>query len=280
MVYVYRTYTDILRSVIMGYINHFQFVSMILSLLYASLHLYSFFFFYFFNMTVYQLMTFTITMLVHYFYFSSVKYISPLFSHLPSPSVPYAPIISGLVCSTQRFRKSQRPRCFGTRMYSIGAEIVWCKTSFGGLKWPSAWKALETCRAEMSWGRIVFGPTLTFVSGAKWFPCNETSIGRNGLVPKCLATELKYAVNQSTKNSVYTNRQISSKKKFVHCVVNLASVCERNCKIQQENSCFHFLRCLPVYLPKLLLFSVKVKQVSCFGDYGFSSEVPREGERV
>ena len=28
------------------------------------------------------------------------------------------------------------------------------------------------------------------MSGAKWFPCNETSIGRKGLVPKCLATEL------------------------------------------------------------------------------------------
>ena len=27
-------------------------------------------------------------------------------------------------------------------------------------------------------------------SGAKWFPCNERSIGRNGLVPKCFATEL------------------------------------------------------------------------------------------
>ena len=44
---------------------------------------------------------------------------SPLFSHLPLylPYVPYAPISSGLPCSTQRFRKSQRPRCPGTRMY-------------------------------------------------------------------------------------------------------------------------------------------------------------------
>ena len=25
--------------------------------------------------------------------------------------------------------------------------------------------------------------------GKKWLPCIETSIGRNGLVPKCLATE-------------------------------------------------------------------------------------------
>ena len=36
---------------------------------------------------------------------------------IPSPSVPYAPISSGLPCSTQKSRKSQRPTCFGTRMY-------------------------------------------------------------------------------------------------------------------------------------------------------------------
>ena len=45
----------------------------------------------------------------------------PISSLLPSPlippSLPYAPISSGLSCSTQRFSKSQRPRCFGTRMY-------------------------------------------------------------------------------------------------------------------------------------------------------------------
>ena len=34
-----------------------------------------------------------------------------------------------------------------------------------------------------------------------------------------------------------------------------------------------------VYLPNLLLFLIKIIQVSFFGDYGFSSEIPREGER-
>ena len=34
-----------------------------------------------------------------------------------------------------------------------------------------------------------------------------------------------------------------------------------------------------VYLPKQLLFSVKIIQVYCFGDYGFSSEVPLEREQ-
>ena len=39
-----------------------------------------------------------------------------LSSHLlSSPTSP--PISFGLPCSTQRFRKSQRPRCYGTRMY-------------------------------------------------------------------------------------------------------------------------------------------------------------------
>ena len=32
-------------------------------------------------------------------------------------------------------------------------------------------------------------------------------------------------------------------------------------------------------IPKLLLFSVKIIQASCLEDYGFSPEVPREGER-
>ena len=35
-----------------------------------------------------------------------------------------------------------------------------------------------------------------------------------------------------------------------------------------------------VYLPKLLLVLVKIIQVSCFRNYGFSSEAPREGELV
>ena len=52
--------------------------------------------------------------------------------------------------------------------------------------------------------------------------------------------------------------------------------CERNCKIQQENSCFYFLRCLPCKLTKTI---VKIIQVSCFRNYGFSSEVPQEGEQ-
>ena len=82
---------------------------------------------------------------------------------IPSPSVPYAPISSGLPCSTQRFKtvKGQDvlvPEC-------IGAEIV---SSFGGLKWPSAWKVQETCTAETSWGRIVFGLTFTFVWQNLW----------------------------------------------------------------------------------------------------------------
>ena len=53
--------------------------------------------------------------------------LSPPF--IPSPSVPYAPIASGLPCTTQRFRKSQRPRCFGTRMYRgrncLVQNVIW-----------------------------------------------------------------------------------------------------------------------------------------------------------
>ena len=76
----------------------------------------------------------------------------------------------------------------------------------------------------------------------------------------------EFSVNQSTNN--------------VYFLVNLAY--GGNCKIQQENLLlffFIFYDVCSVYLPKLLLFSVKIIQVSCFGNYGFLSEVPREGER-
>ena len=41
---------------------------------------------------------------------------------------------------------------------------------------------------------------------------------------------------------------------------------------------FIFYDVCRVYLTKLLLFLVKIIQDSCFRNYGFSSEVPREGE--
>ena len=89
---------------------------------------------------------------------------SLLFSHLPlSPPLAYptlpSPLVYPALPKDSEKVKGQDvlvPEC-------IGAEIVWCKTSFEGLKWPSAWKVHETCRAETSWGRIVFGSTLTFV---------------------------------------------------------------------------------------------------------------------
>ena len=55
----------------------------------------------------------------------------PTLSSHPLSSSTSPPISSSLPCSTQRFRKNGQdvmvPEC-------IGAEIVWCKTSFGGLK--------------------------------------------------------------------------------------------------------------------------------------------------
>ena len=89
---------------------------------------------------------------------------SPLFSHLPlSPplaylTLPSPPVYPALLKDSEKVKGQDVlvPEC-------IGAETVWCKMSFEGLKWLSAWKVQEMCRAETSWGQIVFGPTLTFV---------------------------------------------------------------------------------------------------------------------
>ena len=109
-----------------------------------------------------------------------------LSSPLAYPTLPSPPVYPALPKDSEKVKVKDVlvPEC-------IGAKIVWCKMSFGGLKWPSAWKVQETCM-----NRKVLGPNRLWTdllcnktSGAKCFPCNETSIGRNGLVPKCLATE-------------------------------------------------------------------------------------------
>ena len=72
---------------------------------------------------------------------------------IPSPSVLYAPISSGLPCSTHRFKTSQRPRCFVTRMYrGRNCFIFWRTEMTFSLKGPGN-----------MYGRIVFGRTFTFV---------------------------------------------------------------------------------------------------------------------
>ena len=70
--------------------------------------------------------------LFYYTLLSSPTVASHLLSSPTSPTIPYAPISSGPLFSTQRFRKSQRPRCLVPEC--IGAKIIWCKMSFGGLK--------------------------------------------------------------------------------------------------------------------------------------------------
>ena len=98
---------------------------------------------------------------------------------------------------------------------------------------------------------------------------------RNVYWPKWFGTEMscyrvlirgepvhqEFSVNQSTNNQIWLQHAKETAKYSKKIVV------------------FIFYDVCRVYLPKLLLFSVKIIQVSCFGDYGFSSEVPREGER-
>ena len=77
----------------------------------------------------------------------------------------------------------------------------------------------------------------------------------------------EFSVNQSTNN--------------VYFLVNLACERKKFAKYSKKIVVFIFYDVSRVYLPKLLLFLVKIIQVSCFRNYmyGFSSEVPREGER-
>ena len=71
----------------------------------------------------------------------------------------------------------------------------------------------------------------------------------------------EFNVNQSINNQIWLQHAKETAKYSKKIVV------------------FIFYDVCRVYLPKLLLFSVKMIQVPCFGDYGFLSEVPREGER-
>ena len=102
---------------------------------------------------------------------------------IPSPSVPYAPISSGLPCSAQRFKTSQRPRCFGTRMYrGRNCFIFWRTEMTFSLKGPGN-----------VYGRNVLGPNRLW---SDLYFCVTKRLGRNGFhVTKCLLAEMVWYRN-------------------------------------------------------------------------------------
>ena len=81
----------------------------------------------------------------------------------------------------------------------------------------------------------------------------------------------EFSVNQST-NNLKEKVCLFSRKFGFSMRKNLQNIA-RNLVV------FIFCDVCRVNLSNLLLFSVKIIRVSCFGDYGFSSEVPREGKR-
>ena len=89
------------------------------------------------------------------------------------------------------------------------------------------------------------------MSGVKCFPCNETSIGRNGWYRNVLLTSYNsgepvhqgFSVNQSTNNQIWLQHAKETANNSKKIVV------------------FIFYDVCRVYFPKLLLFSVKIIQV-------------------
>ena len=112
----------------------------------------------------------------------------PLSHLLVYPTLPSPPVYPALPKDSE---KNQRPRCFGTRMYmgrnSLVQNVIW-RTDMTDPQPDRSRNRFGPKRlgAESSLARPYLLCNKT--SGAKWLPCNATSIGRNGLVPKCLAT--------------------------------------------------------------------------------------------
>ena len=106
---------------------------------------------------------------------------------IPSPSVPYAPISSGLPCSTQRFKTVKGHDVLVPECIWRNCLIFWRTEMTFSLKGPGNVYGRNVLGTNRLWPDLYFCVTKPL---AKWLPCNEMSIGRNGLVPKCLATEL------------------------------------------------------------------------------------------
>ena len=120
---------------------------------------------------------------------------------IPFPSIPNTPISFGLPCSTQRFRKSQRPRCFGTRMYRgrncLVQNVFWRTEMTLSLKGPGNVK-----------GRNVLGPNRLWTD---LYFCVIKCLGRNGFhVMKRPMAEMVWYLNvllPSYNNTLWTSPQ-------------------------------------------------------------------------
>ena len=152
---------------------------------------------------------------------------SPLFSHLPSH----------LLRSTQRFRKKSK-----TKM--LWYHNVKGQKLFGANRLLEDWNDPQPQRSRKRGGPKRLGPN-------RFWPdlnfCVTKHLGRNGFhVTKRLLTAIVWY--RSVLLPIYNTRWTSPPRiqcKPIYTYVYFVNlVCERNYKIQQENSCFYFLRCL------------------------------------